>query len=123
MAACPFTAKTYNWYEPKWIGGPSNIGNPDVSRRMIGVVEKCSFCSHRLQKVKETADMEDREIRDEEYVPECMESCPADAIMFGDIEDRNSKVYRLSRSYRIFRHAENLGLEPKVYYLARRTET
>ncbi len=123
MAACPFTAKYFNWYEPKWIGESNEGGNPDVSRRMVGVVEKCSFCSHRLQKVKERADLEDRPIGDEEYVPACMESCPADAIVFGDIEDRNSKAARLSRSYRVFRYGEDLGVEPKVYYLARRMGT
>lgn len=123
MAACPFTAKSFNWYEPKWIGESSDVGNPDVSRRMVGVVEKCSFCAHRLQKVRETADLEDRPIRDEEYVPACMESCPADAIVFGDIEDRNSRVYRQSHNYRVFRYGEDLGVEPKVYYLARRTGT
>lgn len=121
MAACPFTAKSFNWYDPKWIDGAPDIGNPDVSRRMVGVVEKCSFCSHRLQKAKETADVEDRQIRDGEYVPACMESCPADAIVFGDIENRDSNVARLSRSYRVYRYGEDLGVEPKVYYLARRT--
>jgi len=120
MAACPFTAKVYNWYEPQWIEG-SQVGNPDVSRRMVGVVEKCSFCSHRLMKVKETADLEERPISDQEYVPACAESCPADAIVFGDIEDRESEVSRLSRNYRVFRFMDDLGVKPKVYYLARRT--
>ncbi len=121
MAACPFTAKVYNWYDPKFIDG-SEVGNPDVSMRMVGVVEKCSFCSHRLLKVKETADLEDRAIMDGEYTPACAESCPAEAITFGNIEDRESNVYRLSRSYRVFRYAEDLGVKPKVYYLSRRTD-
>ncbi|MBI3004411.1 MAG: 4Fe-4S dicluster domain-containing protein [Ignavibacteriales bacterium] len=122
MAACPFTAKVYNWYDPKWIDG-AQVANPDVSQRMVGVVEKCSFCAHRLQKVKETADVEGREIQENEYVPACMENCPADAIVFGDIDNRNSKVSRLSRSYRVFRYMDDLGVKPKVYYLARRTSS
>ncbi len=122
MAACPFTAKVYNWYDPKWIDG-AEVGNPDVSRRMVGVVEKCSFCSHRLMSVKETAHREDRPIMDGEYVPACAESCPAEAIVFGDIENEESRVYRLSRSYRVMRYGEDLGVKPKVYYLSRRTET
>jgi len=121
MAACPFTAKVYNWYDPKSIDG-AEVGNPDVSRRMVGVVEKCSFCSHRLMKVKETADVEDRPITDGEYTPACAESCPADAIVFGDIENKESRVYQLSRSYRVFRYMDDLGVKPKVYYLARRTD-
>jgi Fe-S-cluster-containing dehydrogenase component len=122
MAACPYTAKVFNWYEPRWMEGPHRVSNPDVSLRMVGVVEKCSFCAHRLQKVKENADIENRSIRDGEYVPACMESCPADAIAFGDIEDDESAVFQLSRSYRVYRFMEDLGVKPKVYYLARRTK-
>ena len=120
MAACPFTAKVYNWGEPQWIDGATTCFNPDVSRRMVGVVEKCSFCAHRLIKVKEDADQEERAIRDGEYVPACMENCPADAIYFGDIEDKQSMVHKLSRNYRAFRVMEDLGVEPKLYYLSKR---
>ena len=120
MAACPFSAKVYNWGDPQWIDGATNCFNPDVSRRMVGVVEKCSFCAHRLTKVKEDADQEGRAIRDGEYVPACMENCPADAIYFGDIEDKQSMVRKLSRNYRAFRVMEDLGVEPKLYYLSKR---
>ncbi len=121
MVACPFTAKVFNWHDPIWIEGASTCFNPDVSRRMVGVVEKCSFCSHRLMKVKEMADEEDRPINDGEYIPACAEICPADAIYFGNIEDKGSKVYKMSRDYRASRVMEDLGVEPKVYYLAKRT--
>jgi len=121
MVACPFTAKVFNWHEPQWIEGATTCFNPDVSRRLVGVVEKCTFCSHRLMKVKEAADEQDRPINDGEYVPACAEICPADAIAFGNIEDKGSKVYKLSRDYRASRVMEDLGVEPKVYYLAKRT--
>jgi molybdopterin-containing oxidoreductase family iron-sulfur binding subunit len=121
MVACPYTAKVYNWYEPQWIEGPQRIGNPDVSLRMIGVVEKCSFCAHRLLKIREEADLEQRAIDDGEYTPACAEICPAEAISFGDIEDRESTVHNLSRGYRVYRVMDDLGVEPKVYYLAKRT--
>lgn len=120
MAACPFTSKVFNWSEPQWIEGATTCFNPDVSRRMVGVVEKCSFCAHRLMKVKEDASQEKRAVRDGEYVPACMENCPADAIDFGDIEDKQSAVYKLAHSYRASRVMENLGTEPKVYYLSKR---
>jgi len=71
-------------------------------------------------KVKETADEEDRPINDGEYMPACSEICPADAIYFGDVEDKKSKVYKLSRDYRASRMLEDLGVEPKVSYLAKR---
>jgi Fe-S-cluster-containing dehydrogenase component len=120
MAACPYTAKVFNWQAPQWLDDASTCFNPDVSRRMVGVVEKCSFCAHRLMKVKEDAAMEKREIRDGEYVPACMENCPADAIYFGDLEDKESAVYALARSYRAYRFMEDLGVGPKVYYLSKR---
>ena len=121
MAACPYTAKVFNWYAPKWLEDSACRPNPDVSLRMTGVVEKCSFCSHRLQGVKEVADLEGREIEDGEYVPACQENCPADAIVFGDIEDKESMVYKLSRNYRAKRYMDDLGVKPKVFYLSRST--
>ena len=62
MAACPYTSKVFNWYEPVWDGEMGKCLNPDVSRRMKGVVEKCSFCAHRLIRVREEADAEGRDI-------------------------------------------------------------
>lgn len=120
MVACPYTVKVFNWHAPTWVGEPHKCVNPDVSLRMVGVVEKCTFCSHRLMKVREVADLEDRRIRDGEYVPACEENCPADAIYFGDLEDKTSRVYKLSRSYRAKREMDDLGVEPKVYYLSKR---
>lgn len=119
MAACPFTAKIFNWYEPPVFNKNRSTFNPDVSKRMVGVVEKCTFCAHRLMKVKEQAASEDRRIRDDEYIPACAEICPADAIYFGDLEDPTSKVYNLSRSYRASRVMVDLGVEPKVFYLSK----
>lgn len=120
MVACPYNAKVFNWHDPEWPEEYKSCINPDVSLRGVGVVEKCSFCSHRLIKVKENADMEEREIDDGEYLPACAESCPADAIYFGDLNNKESQVYNLSRSSRAFREMENLGTEPKVIYLSKR---
>jgi Fe-S-cluster-containing dehydrogenase component len=120
MVACPYTAKVFNWHEPEWADEFKSCLNPDVSVRMKGVVEKCSFCSHRLLKAKETADLEVRDIDDEEYFPACGESCPTNAIYFGDLEKENSKVYKLSRSSRAYKEFEDLGTEPKVIYLSKK---
>lgn len=120
MAACPFTAKVFNWYEGQWLEGATKCFNPDVSVRMAGVVEKCTFCAHRLQHAREAADLEEKPLQDGDYVPACSEICPADAISFGDLENKDSVVYKLSRSYRASRVMEDLGVEPKVYYLSKR---
>ncbi len=120
MAACPYGAKVFNWYEPEWPGDLKKKANPDVSLRSKGVVEKCTFCHHRILRARETARAEERPLRDGEVVPACAESCPARAIVFGDLDDPNSRASRLIRSPRVFRLHEDLGTEPKVYYLSER---
>lgn len=114
MAACPYNAKYFNWrvYQRE---GPGQ--NPDVSIRPKGVVEKCTFCHHRLQKARERALAERRDLAPGEYVPACAEACPARAITFGDLADPGSEVSRLARSPRAFRLQEELGTKPKVIYL------
>lgn len=116
--ACPYTVKYFNWYKPKWEEGFKNGLNPDVSLRPKGVVEKCTFCVHRYQKANEKASAEGRKLVDGDYWPACAESCPTEAIYFGDLEDRDSKVYKLSHSPRAFRLMNDLGTEPTVYYLS-----
>lgn len=118
MAACPYTVKSFNWFRSYWPEEMASALNPDVSVRPAGVVEKCTFCVHRLQKGKEQAAMENRELRQEDYVPACVESCPTGAIVFGDLDDNESRVAELIRSPRAFRLLEELGTEPKVYYLS-----
>lgn len=120
MAACPYGVKVFNWYEPEWPEDTRKKANPDVSLRPKGVVEKCTFCHHRIIKARETARAEDREIRDGEVVPACAESCPAKAIFFGDLDDPDSEVSRLSHGPRAFRLHDDLGTEPKVFYLTER---
>lgn len=115
MAACPYNAKYFNWlrYQREAPGQ-----NPDVSVRPKGVVEKCTFCHHRLQKARERALAERRDLAPGEYVPACAETCPSRAITFGDLSDPGSEVARLARSPRAFRLGEELGTKPKVIYLS-----
>jgi molybdopterin-containing oxidoreductase family iron-sulfur binding subunit len=114
MAACPYNAKFFNWHEYQ---RPAAGQNPDVSLRPKGVVEKCTFCHHRLQKAREQAAVEKRRLLPGEYNTACAEACPARAISFGDLADPTSEVARLSRSPRAFRLLESLGTRPKVTYL------
>jgi len=117
MNNCPYNVKFFNWFKPEWDENYDKIKNPDVSVRPKGVVEKCIFCHHRLQKAKEKAKREKRKLKEGDYVPACAEVCPADAIVFGDLDNPNSKVSRLAHSPRAYRLLEDLGTEPKVYYL------
>jgi len=93
--------------------------SPEVSVRMRGVIEKCTFCHHRLMRAKMKAYAEDRrEIEEEEYQTACTEACPAQAITFGDLHNPKHKVSKLIKSPHAFRLLERLGTEPKVYYLS-----
>lgn len=118
MAACPYTVKSFNWYQPVWPKEVAKALNPDVSVRPAGVVEKCTLCIHRLQKAKEDVASEGRELREGDYVPACAESCPTQAISFGDLDSSQSAVSKLTKSPRAFRFLEELGTKPKVYYLS-----
>jgi len=115
MAGCPFNAKYFNWrsYQQEAPGQ-----NPDVSVRPKGVVEKCTFCHHRLQKARDRVRAERRELAPGDYVTACAEACPTRAITFGDLSDAGSDVAKLAKSPRAFRVGEELGTKPKVIYLS-----
>ncbi|MCG6945910.1 MAG: 4Fe-4S dicluster domain-containing protein [Deltaproteobacteria bacterium] len=119
ISACSYHARYFNWWDPKWPKPMEEMLTPNVSPRMRGVVEKCTMCVHRLQLAKDRAFMEGRsELEEGEYVPACVESCPAKAMTFGNLLDPDSEVARLAKSSLAFRLLEKLGTEPKVYYLS-----
>ena len=97
--ACPYGARYFNWYQPKWPEGTQAYQNPDVPLRPKGVVEKCLFCVHRLP------------------IPACVQACSSGARFFGDLDDPNSEVAQLARSPRAIRLLEDLGTEPNCIYL------
>ncbi len=117
--ACPYTVKFFNWRQPAYPESTLQGLNPDVSVRPVGVIEKCTFCHHRLQKARDQAAAEARPLREGDYVPACAESCPSAAISFGDLDDPQQRVAELSRDPRAFRLHEELGTQPKVYYLSK----
>jgi menaquinone reductase, iron-sulfur cluster-binding subunit len=115
--ACPYAVKVFNWTTPEWPASMESMHNPDVSMRPKGVVEKCTFCDHRLQVGRERAKAEGRDLAPEDYVPACVQTCPSNAMVFGDLDDPNSGVAALAQSPRAFRYMEELGTRPKVVYL------
>jgi molybdopterin-containing oxidoreductase family iron-sulfur binding subunit len=117
--ACPYTVRYFNWDKPQWPHPMEDSLSPDVSVRPKGVVEKCSFCHHRLQRARDQARAEGRPLREGDYIPACVQTCPADAMVFGDLDDPRSAVARLSQSPRAFRLLEELGTRPKVIYLSK----
>ncbi len=121
MAACPYQARYFNWWDPKWPEGMEKTLNPDVSPRMRGIAEKCNFCHGRWQSARAKAAAEGRrELEDGEYIPACQQSCPTGAIVFGDLNDSGSRVSQLKNEPGTFRILESLGTESKVYYHTKR---
>jgi molybdopterin-containing oxidoreductase family iron-sulfur binding subunit len=131
MAACPYHVRQFNWWDPVWPDGMERSLNPDVSVRMRGVVEKCSFCFSRYQTAMNKALLEGRrELEEHEYQTACTQACPAGAIVFGDLNNPKHTVHQLaqpdmahegkSRSSKAFRLLERLGTNTKVYYLSSR---
>ena len=116
---CPYGVRYFNWYAPRFPAPYDQHLTPDVPQRPVGVVEKCTFCIHRLERAKREAAAKGRELTDSELVllPACNQACPASARYFGDLDDPESTVSRLARNPRAFRLLEDLGTEPKVYYL------
>jgi Fe-S-cluster-containing dehydrogenase component len=113
--ACPYNVRAFNWETftgenpavPEW-------GQPEIPRRPRGVVEKCSFCAHRI----------DRGLTfglapgiDEEATPACVVACPVGARIFGDLNDPESNVSRAIATHHTYRLREDLGTGPRVYYI------
>ena len=115
--ACPYTVRVFNWFEPQWETPLDLQLNPDVSLRESGVMEKCTFCNQRIKAAKQKAATENRELKDGESNPACVQSCPSRAMVFGDLADPQSEVSRLARSERGHKLLEEVGTLPRVTYL------
>jgi molybdopterin-containing oxidoreductase family iron-sulfur binding subunit len=96
--------------------------NPDVTVRSRGVMEKCTFCVQRLQDAKLTAKKDGRPLRDGEARTACQTACPTDAILFGNVADKNSAIYNLRYEQQVERTyyvLEELHSLPNVSYLSK----
>jgi Fe-S-cluster-containing dehydrogenase component len=114
---CPYTVRFFNFFNPVFDRPLDKALNPEVSVRSTGVMEKCTFCIQRIRKGQEKAKDENREVRDGDVVPACVQSCTTKAMFFGNIADPSSEVSRLSKSNRASRLFEDLGTKPRVIYL------
>jgi molybdopterin-containing oxidoreductase family iron-sulfur binding subunit len=118
---CPYSTRFFNWFDPQWPDPLPLQHNPDVSVRGVGTMEKCTFCIQRIQRAKNDARDENPPVGDGDVQPACVQSCPAEAMVFGDLNDHESKAARLAESRRATRLLEDLGTKPKVIYLQRAT--
>ena len=116
-AACPYKVRVYNWLRSEFPEPLAEQLNPDVTVRTRGLIEKCSFCIQRIRRTQMEAHAEGREPEDGEIQPACVQTCPPGALVFGDLEDPDSRASSLARSQRSFRLLGHLGTGPAVIYL------
>jgi Fe-S-cluster-containing dehydrogenase component len=113
--ACPYGARQFNWKE---FTGPNSavpaFGSPEIPRRPRGVPEKCTFCSHRIDRGLALGLMPGV---DPAATPACVNACPLGARIFGDLADPESNVSRLLAESPSYRLREDLGTQPRVFYL------
>jgi molybdopterin-containing oxidoreductase family iron-sulfur binding subunit len=114
---CPYKVRRFNWFDWQW-PEPMNVQlNPDVTVRSKGVMEKCSFCIQRIKVAHNTAKNEKRMIRDGEVIPACVQTCPTDALVFGSLMDKQSRVRKLVDDPRAYQVLGYLNTKPAVIYL------
>lgn len=117
---CPYKVRRFNfllyqdWDTPTY----QLMRNPDVSVRSRGVMEKCTYCIQRIQGAKIQSEIEGRKVRDGEIVTACQAVCPTEAIVFGDINDPNSRVSRVKAEQRNYSLLAELNTRPRTTYLS-----
>ena len=119
-ANCPYVVRRFNFFDlTSSMTDPLDLAfNPEVTVRPRGVMEKCTFCVQRIRNGVQVARDEGRPVADGDITPACAVACPANAIVFGDLKDLNSRVAKLSQSDRGFKVLRELGTRPAITYMA-----
>jgi len=123
---CPYKVRRFNFFGyqdfDKDSAGPQQaVHNPDVTVRSRGVMEKCTYCVQRISEKRIRAQIENREIADDEVVTACQQACPTQAISFGDLSKKGSKVVREKSTPHNYALLEELNTRPRTTYLGKIT--
>lgn len=117
---CPYKVRRFNfmlyqdWDTPQY----KLMRNPEVTIRSRGVMEKCTYCTQRIASARIEAEKDGRKVRDGEILTACQSVCPADAIVFGDLGDKESKVSKMKKDHRNYNLLNELNTQPRTTYLA-----
>ena len=123
---CPYHVRFFNFWEPAWPDSLKNQLNPDVTVRSRGIMEKCTFCVQRIRRTEQRADREGGDVKDEQYErslnPACVNACPTDTLVFGDLNDPESRASKIrdqesQEGGRAYTLLEGYGTNPNVIYL------
>ncbi len=115
---CPYEVRYFNYYDHHWDTPLEQQLNPDVTVREKGVMEKCTFCIQRIRQAKDHAKDDDRRrVTDGEVQPACVQTCPTEALVFGDRNDPDSKVSKSMNDPRAYHVLEETNTLPSIVYL------
>jgi anaerobic selenocysteine-containing dehydrogenase/Fe-S-cluster-containing dehydrogenase component len=120
---CPYHVRRFNWYNYEFPAPLEVQLNPDVTVRQLGVMEKCTMCIQRIMAGKDRARDEKRAVRDGDILTACQQTCPTQAITFGNLKNEASEVAKLSHAPRAYHVLEEVGTRPSVTYLKKVVRT
>ncbi|MDP1675401.1 MAG: TAT-variant-translocated molybdopterin oxidoreductase [Bacteroidota bacterium] len=124
---CPYKVRRFNFFDFRdnfndayQYQQPLNmLHNPEVTVRSRGVMEKCTFCVQRIMEARQHAIEDNRELKGSDVVTACQEACPAEAIIFGDVNDKTSEIYKYRKHEIGYRVLEEINVAPNVTYIAK----